>query len=362
MPGRVIRGLGAWFYDHPEVAEDRLSEGPFGRLKVALVADYFTADCLAVECRIRHVTPGNYREVLGKWQPDLLLIESAFHGRNGCWRYEIASQPRHLRLGRPRAIFNVVETARGAGIPTVFWNKDDGAMFDRFAHIAPAFDHVFTTDRACIERYRRLVPSSTTVDVLPMPVQPAFHAFDGFRFTRRAACFAGSYYRRLFDERRRFLDTLFEACQHAEMPIHVFDRNHDRLSRHFEFRFPKNVQMQLHPRVPHRSTAWIYKNHVASINVNSVTDSDTMCSRRLLEILACGGIAITNRSPAVDRLFAPYCHVVTTREEAATLLDRLARHGPSDDDLARAAAGAAYVRAHHTWSQRLEQICTTAGL
>lgn len=64
MVGRVIRKIGALYYNHPTVPEDAEPAGPFARLKIALVADHFTTDCLSVECRIRHLTPSNCREVL----------------------------------------------------------------------------------------------------------------------------------------------------------------------------------------------------------------------------------------------------------------------------------------------------------
>ena len=154
---------------------------------------------------------------------------------------------------------------------------------------------------------------------------------------------------------------VFDACDASSLRLNVFDRNHDRLSRHFEFRFPKKDCLSLHGKVAHRETAKIYKSHVISVNVNSVTDSETMCSRRLLEILACGGIAVTNPSRAVDKYFRDYCHVVNTREEAVELFSRL-RYGLSAEDMARAAAGASYVKANHTWQHRLEEICSVVGV
>ncbi len=356
MVGRAIRKLGSWVYDYPKVAEDVQQPGPFGRLKIALVADNFTTDCLSAECRVRALTPANYAEVMDQWKPDLVFVESAFHGAGGSWRYELAKQPRWLRLRKPTAIFDLVQAAKARGIPTVFWNKDDGAFFDAFIDVAKVFDFVFTTDAECIEGYRKHVAPHVPVNSLIMPYQPLFHNFTGFAFTRKEACFTGSYYRRILNERRRFLDLVFDACEAADLALNVYDRNHDRLSRHFEFRFPKKSHLRLHGKVAHGETARVYKSHVASVNVNSVTDSDTMCSRRLLEILACGGIAVTNPSRAVDRHFRDYCHVVHTHEQASELFARL-RHGPSQEDMDRAEAGAAYVRALHTWEHRLEEIC-----
>lgn len=361
MVGRVIRKIGSLYYDHTGVPEDAEAIGPFAKLKIALVADHFTTDCLSVECRIRHLTPSNYREVLDSWRPDLVFVESAFHGTQGSWRYELAKQPRWLRLTRPQAIFRLVEHARSRDIPAVFWNKDDGAFFDAFIDVAKAFDFVFSTDEACLERYRRELPPEVPANVLMMPYQPRFHAFDGFHFRHQAACFLGSYYRRILNERRRFLDMMFGATEQTGMRLHVFDRNHGRLSSFMEFRFPKHGHLKLHPRVAHRETAHVYKSHVVSLNVNSVTGSSTMISRRLLEILACGGIAVTNGSSAVDTYFKDFCHVIETREQAIELFARL-KHGHSPEDLQRAEAGARYVEREHSWAHRLESLCTIVGV
>ena len=39
-----------------------------------------------------------------------------------------------------------------------------------------------------------------------------------------------------------------------------------------------------------------------ALNVNSVTDSQTMCSRRVLQMAACGMKIITNPSPAIEAM------------------------------------------------------------
>lgn len=361
MIGSIIRKLGHMVYTHPNVPQDIPCNGSFGRLKIALVADNFTSACLAAECRIRSLTPDNYRDIIINWQPDLVYVESAFHGVRGEWRYMLAKQPRYIAPRRSPVIFDLVDLALERGIPAVFWNKDDGAYFDAFIDVARHFPYVFTTDNTCLPRYRKLLPPGSTADVLAMPYQPAFHAFTGFAFEKNETCFAGSYYRRILNMRRQFLDMVFTACERASMPLHVFDRNSNRLSRFFEFRFPQQSMLQLHRKVPYTETAEVYKRYTVSLNVNSVTASETMCSRRLLEILACGGICVTNSSPAVEKFFHEYCHVVHSAEQACELLARL-RSGPSDEDKARAAAGAAYVREHHTWRHRLKQLADTVNL
>ena len=355
MLGGIIRLVDGIVYKHPAVPQDVVGNSPFGSLKVGLVADYFTSVSLAVECRVRSLTPANFEEVISTWRPDLIFVESAFHGVGGEWRYELARQPSYMRIGAPRAISRLVRLAREEGIPTVFWNKDDGAFFDTFIDVARLFEHVFTTDNRCVSRYRQALSASVTPGVLAMPYQPVFHNFSGFHFEQHAMCFVGSYYKRILDIRRKFLDMIFAACQNNVVPLHVFDRNSNRLSHFFEFRFPQKSSLQLHKKIPYTETASIYKRYSISLNVNSVTNSETMCSRRLLEILACGGICVTNSSPAVERTFGRYCHVVDSPEQAHNLLARL-RSGPAVEDMEKAEAGAAYVRRHHTWRCRLEQL------
>ncbi len=355
MLAALIRKLDHLVYTHPAVPQDTPHDGPFGRLKMALVTDSFTALCLSAECRIRCMTPQNYAEVLRHWRPDLVFVESVFHGVRGEWRYMLARQPWYINLHRPRAIFALVKLARDMGIPTVFWNKDDGAFFDAFIDVAKHFQYVFTTDNRCLPRYRQELPPDSVPDVLAIPYQPAFHYFTEFSFEKNEACFVGSYYRCILNQRRQFLDMIFDACKRVSMPLHVYDRNSNRLSHFLEFRFPRNTALHIHQQLPYTETGTAYRRYAASINVNSVTDSETMYSRRLLEILACGGILVTNTSPVVEREFRDFCHIVRDTDQARELLARL-KTGPSPEDKERAAAGAAYVRCHHTWQRRLEQM------
>ena len=362
MLGPLIRTISHLAYPPAPIPQDRRGIGPFGNLKVATVTDTFTSLCLAEECRIRCLTPHNFREILSTWKPDLLFVESVFHGVRGAWRYLVGRHPWYFNMQGARVITTLVRYALDRNIPALFWNKDDGTFFDFFLDVAALFPHVFTTDNICVPKYRATLPETTSVDLLPMPYQPAFHSFTGFHFEKRAACFVGSYYRRILNARKVFLDSLFAACHEASLSVHVYDRNSNRLSHFLDFSFPKKAHLVLHDRVPHTMTGNIYKKYAVCLNVNSVTTSQTMYSRRLLEILACGGILVTNTSPAVEREFRDFCHVVRDPMESVDLLARLATDGPNAEDMERAEAGAAHVRLHHTWQQRLEDIVARLSL
>jgi len=330
------------------------SNGP----RIALVSDALTQSSLEAECGVITITPRNRRIAFKYGRPDLLLVESAWQGYGDSWKFKIAAYPDYPKRSNA-ALAELVAQARDAGVPTVFWNKEDGVHFERFIDSAKLFDHIFTVDENCVPRYREVVGPNVTVNTLMFAVQPESHSFSGFNFKHRRANFVGSYSRHIHDHRRLWQDNVFSAAVSKGLGLTVVDRNSDRKAAHY--RYPDLGDLRVLPALPHRHTAQIYKDYLVSINVNTVIDSPTMFSRRLVEILACGGIAVTNPSPAVEQHFKDYCHVISSADEAADLFDRL-RHGPSADDLARAEAGARFVLAQHTWEHRLKQIVDTVGL
>ena len=358
MLGPLIRRFSSLAYKHPKIPEKRARNGSFGKLKIALLADYLTAVSLAQECSVALLQPNNYRQILLEWRPDLVFVESAFHGVRDEWRYRLAKQPFYFRLGKDSAIRGIAELAKERNIPACFWNKDDGPFFNAFLDVARLFPFVFTTDQNCLNNYRRKLPGSSKANLLPMAYQPAFHNFTGFNFEIPGACFVGSYYRKFFNKRKQFLDSLFKTASENRVSVHVYDRNSHRFSHFFEFRFPTDIKLHIHPGVSYPETAALFKKYALSINVNSVTSSPTMLSRRLLEILACGGICLTNRTLCVEKEFSDYCIIVDSPDSAAETFLRLA-HGPGNIEKEKARAGAEYVRGKHTWNHRLEQLADT---
>ncbi len=321
-------------------------------LRIALLADELTRHCLSESCSTYDLTPLNYRWVLQFWKPDLLFVESAWSGYRNAWKFKIAAYPDYPKRNN-NTLAKMVACARDLGIPTVFWNKEDGVHFDRFIDSAKLFEHIFTVDDRCVPRYRAVVDSNVSVDVLMFAAQPATHYFSGFNFKHQSANFVGSYSHHIHDRRRNWQDMMFGAVTRAGLGLTVFDRNSARESANY--RYPAMPGLTILPAVPHVQTAQIYKDYLVSLNVNTVENSSTMFSRRLVEIIACGGIAVTNPSPAVEGHLKDFCHVVRDVEEMDALLLRL-KLGPSSEDLERAQAGAKHVLSAHTWEHRLQQI------
>ncbi len=348
----------------PHINEDNADNsvrGEFANLKVALVADYLTTLSFSVDCRIKILTPANYQDILKNWKPDFVFIESVFKGITGEWHYEVAKQSKLIRQLPQRKIYTLIQYAKDLSIPTVFWNKDDRPFFSSFIDVAKKCDYVFTADSNFLPLYKKELPDSTHLDVLAMAYQDKFHNFTGFNFTQNDACFVGSYYKRILNKRKNFMEIIFDSCAESKMPLNIYDRHKKELFHSTHFQFPDKDNVTIFDPVPYAQTADLYKKHLVSFNINSVDDSDTMLSRRFLEILACGGILITNQSPVVMNLFSDYCYPLSEQAEITELLAKL-KEGPSSSDKERAEAGAKYVQENHTWACRLKQIVKTLAI
>ena len=323
-------------------------------IELSLIVDDLTRQgiCLEKE-KYHHIL---FSEIMSN--TNLLFVESAWQGRWNRWKYKIASYPDHPERNNDK-LKKLVQKAKDKGIPTVFWNKEDGVHFDRFIDSAKLFDHVFTVDSTCIPRYKEVMGQDASIHTMMFAVQPKFHSFMGFNFKHNRANFVGSYSHHVHDIRREWQNQLFEATSSTGLGLTAFDRNSKRKSGNY--RYPMLPNMDILQAVKYPKTGQIYKDYLVSLNVNTVTDSPTMYSRRLVEILACGGIAVTTPALSVDEMFAEYCHVVHSPEEMKELFERL-KYGPSQDDLERARAGAEYVAKYHTWEHRLKEMSRIIGL
>ena len=399
MIGSLIKTARCLFYKYPQINEDIVGTSSFGNLKVALLTDYLTSVNISYECRIKCLTVKNYSTVLKEWHPDIIFIESAFHGFNWSWSYKLAKHPKIFDVNYLKHFKKLINLAQDLKIPTVFWNKDDGAFFETFIEAASLCDYIYTADSSSIVRYKNYLYSRSSLEpqeistnfqnyfndtqqnikdssslntsvladglkfkvgnqfigLLKMAIQPRIHCFKGFNFSKKAICFAGSYYRRILDTRRLFLNDIFSVCAERDVQLDIFDRNSNRISRNLDFKFPKFKNINVLPKLSNEQTADAYRQYHVSLNVNSITDSETMCSRRLLEIIACGGIVATNNSKAVENLFKDYCVVINSKEEAMELLPNMVLT-PSKVNLEKAQAGSIYVSQNFSWEKRLEQL------
>ena len=253
-----------------------LSDGrPFSSLKIALIADALTRTALAHECQIRDVTPRNYRRVIREWRPDMLLVESCWSGFRDAWRYRVASYPDYPKRTN-RALAKVVEHARDAGVPALFWNREDGVHFERFINSAKLFDRVLTVDDTMVPAYRRHLGQGAHIGTMMFAASTTLH-YPTWEETNDRTAFVGSYGKHVHDARRAWQNMAFEAAR--PLGLTIFDRNSDRRPTHY--RFPDRPWIEILPAVPHAQTPAIYRHYLANLNVNTITGScSAPCAHR----------------------------------------------------------------------------------
>jgi spore maturation protein CgeB len=327
---------------------------PYRALKVALVSDDLTRTCLSFECKTMSITPWNYLAVFQFWKPDILFVETTWRGRWNSWRYKMARYP-HYPERTNQDLARVVAAARAAKIPTVFWNREDGIHFDRFIDSAKLFDHVLSVDKRTLPRYREALGPDAKIDVMMFAASERLHKPRTGDVLRRAS-FVGSYSSQ-HAARKQWQDKMFLSAE--VIGLTVYDRNSAR--KPADYRYPSHPWIEVRSAVPYARTAEIYQRNAVNLNVNTITNSPTAFSRRLVEIIATGSLALTNVTPAVSDIFANYCIATDDAEEARQLFESISRDGLSKQDAEKCREGADYVMKNHTWRHRLEQILDFAS-
>ncbi len=325
------------------------------RLRVASVLDSFSQACFEPECELISITPEAWQQQLLGMEVDLLLVESAWHGNDDSWLYRVASYER----APGNELSDVIRWAKKNGIPTVFWNKEDPANFDRFIDRAVEFDFIFTTDENCIERYRLLCSTSTSIAVLPFAAQPRIHnsVLDQPRNSR--TCFAGTYYADDFERRRKAMDMLLQAA--SRYGLDIFDRMYGLQGTDKKrFQFPPDLQKFVRGALIYQDMLKAYRHYRVALNVNSVSDSPTMFSRRVFELLACGTPVVSTESLGIRKMFKELVPTVESEYEANLRLGRLM----TDDEfwIRTSVLGMREVYRHHTYRHRIGQIAKAIGL
>lgn len=327
---------------------------PRTAIRLAVVADTFTLDALRRECQILPLSRSNWESELTEFEPDLIFIESAWNGNNGEWIYEVVD------LSEKRtALRELTSHARTLGIPTLFWNKEDPPHFEDFLEAARLCDHVATTDAKLIPTYKERLGHSR-VFALPFAVQADLHNCrrpgDKRGERRPEVTFLGSWWADKFDERREAQEALLEGAAPAGLAI--FDR-YFKFNEHERYRFPSRWLPYIHGPLGYDHVLAAYRHFSVVLNVNTVTDSETMFSRRALEAAACGAVVISNPSVGTREAMGDLVLEANTAVECAEHVNRLQADPKGRDVLAHRAYR--HVHQHHTWANRMQDIAHETG-
>ncbi|MCL6712230.1 glycosyltransferase [Pseudomonas sp. R2.Fl] len=320
-------------------------------LRMAAICDRFTADNLALECKVEFLEPGTWAEQLRTFRPHILLVESAWQGLHGEWAGKVATADSETA--------RIIGSCKHSGIKTIFWNKEDPLHFEAFIGTARLCDLVCTTDAESIPAYKREL-GHERVYLLPFALQPRLHnpirtTSEGIR--RNATFFAGAWYGNLH-ERCVDFGNLADALMLAGT-FHIYDRNSGGANN--TNAYPQRYQRTLRESVPYDQTAALYKGYVAGLTINTVKQSSSMFARRALELMGVGTSVYSNHCRALRLLFGD---LVVSTDNGESMLQAAFEELSDPDALTyrvKRLAASRKVMREHTWTDRLEDLWNWAG-
>lgn len=337
-----------------------LPEAPRRRsgLRVGVILDDFSRLAFSYEWDQVALTRAGWREELERRPIELLFVESAWHGNSDEWQYQLTG------TRGPREEFRaLVAWCREQGIPTVFWNKEDPTHHEDFLEAARLFDTVFTTDGNLLAQYREEL-GHDRVGVLPFAAQSAIHnpCRPPRGYQARDIAFAGMYFAHRHPERREQMDLLLgaalEVSPRMEHGLEIFSR---LLGGDPRYQFPAPLDSRVVGSLAYEQMLTAYRAYKVFLNVNTVTDSPTMCARRIFEITACGTPVVSTPSPAISAIFPPDEVVqVADSRDAGWELRALVRSPELRDRMVHSAQRRIW--AAHTYSHRVDDVLQRAGL
>lgn len=288
-------------------------------LRVACIMDRFSYDCFSPECQLLQLTPDNWREEINSFDPDMLFIESAWQGKEELWYRKVAHAGKEL--------YALTEFCRRKDIPVVFWTKEDPVHYDAFFGAAQAADFVFTTELDCVQKYKTRF-GHENVYLLHFAAQPAIHNPIEKYERRDRFCFAGAYYHN-YPDRCRVFDQFADVFDRTK-GLDIYDRNfgNARPEHAFPERYSKNILGKLDPS----EIDIAYKGYNYGINMNSISQSQTMFARRVFELFASNTIVVGNYSRGLANLFGD---LTISTNNSDTLADRLSRHCSDEQTMRR---------------------------
>ena len=241
------------------------------------------------------------------------------------------------------------------GIPTVFWNKEDPPNYDRFLETARLFDQVFTVDAERIPDYQRDL-GHDRIDLLPFAAQPRIH----------------NPVRRCPEDRRtspspapgsprstRSGASRWPTCSARPSSAGCTSgRGCSAATSATASRGPTGSTSSA--RCPTSGCSRAYTSYKVFLNVNSVTRSKTMCSRRLFELSAAQTAVVSAPAASIEPFFGATIEVVENAEETARALDVLLSNAEYRDRLALQAHRRVFDE--HLYSHRVDAVLRSVGL
>ncbi|AIL32290.1 hypothetical protein IX83_02235 [Basilea psittacipulmonis DSM 24701] len=281
------------------------------------------------------------------------FIESCWKGNFGLWEYAFTSP--NLQHQNAQNLLKAIDKCKKRDFPIVFWNKEDPMHYEKFLPIASKCNVIFTTDVNKVQDYQRDVPNAKVETLLFAANIHICNPANRFKIEQKNICFAGSYYGEGHKDRKKQMDALLPSIIKFKGTIY------DRMSQlnNKRYAYPKKYHKFIHSSVPFKEIVNIYKKFKIFLNVNTITDSPTMMSRRVYELLACGTPVISTPSLAIDKQFKGIVQVAKNAKEANKIIKHLLENEWEWRKISH--LGYREVMLKHTYEHRAMQIVNALG-
>jgi spore maturation protein CgeB len=322
---------------------DLLNQMPIDELKIACIFDSFTMSCYENMCKLIKISFENWKSDLEINKPHMLLVESAWHGNNGQW----SSKVQNINKNNTKELQELVSWCKKNKIPTVFWNKEDPVHYEHFVETAKIFDYIFTTDEDSIPRYKNEL-NHDRVYPLPFAAQPKIHNPIKIYDERiEKACFAGSFYNNKYPNRRKSLENILRLAI-QQIGLDIYDRNYNL--KNPLYKYPKEFRPYIKGYLDTNELEKCNKGYKIMLNVNSVTNSPTMFSRRVFEGLACGTPVISSYSLGIKNIFKD---IIVSSDDIQELKSEFIKLKDKSYYDKKVVKGIRYVLRNHTYKDRI---------
>lgn len=305
------RSINKGFYESLEIITQNISTSngssyyQKANINVGIITDEFMYNYYKDAVNLKYISPDNYKEEIDRGNLDFILFVSCWHGMFG--REDYSGEHKRKQL------CDMLKYAKSHGITVVFQTIEDPTNYNVFINIAREADYIFTTDVNMIDQYKKDT-GNDKVYYLGYGINPQFHnpisSFIKRRKENNSIFFAGSWADR-YPERCRDMTMLFDGVIKANnYNLIIADRNMNING----YEFPEKYDKYLVPPIEHALLQKVHKLFDFTINLNTITNSPTMCAMRVYEIQALGGLLISNYALAVSNTFPGIFTVISENE------------------------------------------------
>ncbi len=233
---------------------------------------------------------------------DFFMCESSWNGNSGNWKSKINNKTINKEL------LCILNQCKKKNIPSIFFNKEDPVSFDLYIDTAKHFDIIITTDVNCISKYKEITNSN--IFVMPFTIDPLSINNIGRNNDNNKSFFAGSFKYNLSEERKKNTNLLLNKFIDNKNEMYLFDRSLNKKQREDFYNnmytlnmFAPKYNKYIHECISHEKLLDVHLNLNWCGNLNTVTDSDTMFARRVLEASIMKNSILTDYSRGVYKNF-----------------------------------------------------------